>query len=325
MHTCSPPVAALRNWLRDTASNMESYGHLLLEQQAAVDAALVAALRPYFESAHQDARRVFHGDAGIDLHPDADADGVGAHARYPYCLPPSARRGLFGEVIAGLVTQSYEMVGQHVWSIPVFLFRYHADVEAYMFDLARDQARRRQVFGRFGNDFIAVVLDEGGAVTRLMAGEAKWRDTVTPGVMEELMLGKWIDDPSGSERRVRSGKGIWSEMNRGLTVPRGLLQLQRLLQDCAPDEYAAAILSMDRALALRNTMILPRTDLIVVAGDKGGQRRAGTALLPTDSVPSEYVANRDLQVVELVLQGGGTLIDQLYDALWSMDATHAAA
>lgn len=83
MHTCPPPAAAMRTWLTGTARNGGTYGHLLLEQRSPACPALVAALRPYFESAHQDAREAFHADVAIDLHPDAD--GAGAHARYPTC------------------------------------------------------------------------------------------------------------------------------------------------------------------------------------------------------------------------------------------------
>ena len=73
-------------------------------------------------------------------------------------------------------------------------------------------------------------------------------------------------------------------------------------------------------LALRNTPSLPRSDLVLVAGNAGAQRQASTAMLPTASPPPEYAANRDLQVVELVFHHGGELIDQLYDALWSANA-----
>ena len=227
--------------------------------------------------------------------------------------------------MAGLLCEAYEFIGEHEWKIPIFLFRYHADVEAYIFDLARDPARRRQVFGRFGNDFIAIALNDIGAVVRFLAGEAKWRDAVTPAVMDELMLGEWIRDPPDSDNRVRSGRGVWFELNRGLPVPRGLRQLQQLLRERAPDDYGPAILSMDRAIALRDAPPLPRSDFVLVAGNAGAQREPGTALLPTASPPPEYTVNRDLQVIELVLQGGGELIDQLYDALWSAPVAHAAA
>lgn len=143
MHTCLPPIDALGDWLEAYPSTNGSYGHILLEQKAKCNVNLIKSLRPYFESAHLDAREHFHREIGIDLHPDAGDDG--AHAQYPGCLPLTARRGLFGEVLAGLVTEGYrpEFIGGYEWKVPVFLFRYHADVEKCLFDLARDPERER--------------------------------------------------------------------------------------------------------------------------------------------------------------------------------------
>jgi hypothetical protein len=196
---------------------------------------------------------------GINLHPDADA--AGAHACYPNCLPQKARRGLFGEVMAGMMTEAFRniFVGGHPWRVPIFLFRNHADVEAYLYALARDDRRRREIFGRFGSDFIGIALDNAGEVARFIAGEAKWRQRLTDAVVEELMLGELIEDPVTHER-VRSGKGVWFEINRDTPVPHGLRQLQRLLEDRDPDGHAAAILSLDRALIVDHPRPLPRTN-----------------------------------------------------------------
>jgi hypothetical protein len=133
MHTCPPPKETLADWLESYDTVRERYGHLLLEQKRDIDDELITALRPYFESAHQDAREHFHAQIGIDLHPDAD--GVGEGACYPNCLPRTALRGLFGEVMAGMLTEAFResFVGAHPWRVPIFLFRYHADVEAYLF------------------------------------------------------------------------------------------------------------------------------------------------------------------------------------------------
>ena len=193
MHACPPPIDALKEWLTEYRTVNGNYGHLLLEQKGENNQELVDSLRPYFESAHLDARNHFHAEIGIDLHPDAD--GAGAHAQYPECLPLKTRRGLFGELMAGLVTESYSFVGNHKWTVPVFLFRYHADVEAYMFTLARDPQRARQVFGRFGSDFIGISLDNEGSVARFIAGEAKWRKSLSQSIVDTLLLGKKIDDP----------------------------------------------------------------------------------------------------------------------------------
>src|SRR3546814_19046264 len=90
MHTSEPPVATMEDWLKSYPSVEGNYGHLLLEQKTPLAPGLVDGLRPYFESAHLDAREHFHAQIAIDLHPDADAPG--AHACYPNCLPRSEER-----------------------------------------------------------------------------------------------------------------------------------------------------------------------------------------------------------------------------------------
>jgi hypothetical protein len=311
LHTCAPPHQLLSRWLTSTANSNVSYSHYLFEQVVASDGELVSGLRPYFESAHQDAREVFHASARIDLHPDADAPG--SHAQYPNCLPMKARRGLFGEVMAGLFVEAYQVIGAHHWTIPIYLFRYHAEVEAYIFDLARDPARTREVSGRHGNDFIALGLDpNSGAVVRFLAGEAKWRAGLTPSVMDELMHGEYTGP---TEARVRDGFGVWNEMNTGLANPQGLEQMSRLLKEKARDQYAEAIVSLDQALLL-DAHPLPRIDYVFVAGNRAKRRGQGVAYLPVISPPSEYTAGRNLQVIELVLSDGEALIDSLYTTLW---------
>ncbi|HDX8401598.1 TPA: hypothetical protein RQN00_001690 [Aeromonas dhakensis] len=312
MHNCPPPVPLLDHWLSSSSHINGSYGHMLLEQVSPADGDLINGLRPYFESAHLDAREVFHRAARIDLHPDAGAPGN--HAQYPHCLPATAKKGLFGEVMAGLLTEAYQFVGGHRWTIPIFLFRYHAGVEAYIFDLARDPARVRQVAGRHGNDFIALGIDPvNGEVVRFIAGEAKWRATLTPSTMDDLMLGGWTG-PAGA--RVRLNDGVWNEMNTGLATPQGLEQLHKLLCEKAREEYAEAIVSLDRALLL-GAAPLPRTDLVFVAGNKAARRDPGTTYLPVGAPPPQYTAGRPLQVIELVIEGGTELIEQLYNSLWN--------
>ncbi|MTI84960.1 MAG: aminotransferase [Firmicutes bacterium] len=312
MHTCPPPTEELNNWLEEYPTINGNYGHLLLEQKCECNTSLLSALRQYFESAHLDAREYFHATIGIDLHPDAENED--SHVRYPNCLPDTVRRGLFGEVMAGLITESYEFVGEHNWAIPVFLFRYHADVEKYLFDLARDSTKTRTVFGRFGTDFIGLSLCEDGSVARFIAGEAKWRRHLRQSVIDQLFLGKWTTDSDGE--RVRAG-GIWHEMNNDTSVPHGIRQLQRLLQECDPEGYSAAIFSMDKALVLREPVTIPRTDLVLIVGNDVPSRSEAQPLIPWEAILQEYTAGNDLQVVEIVLNNGEDLIDAIYNSLWA--------
>jgi hypothetical protein len=311
LHDCPPPVECLQRWLRSSVNVNGAYGHMLLEQALPPDDELGDALRTYFESAHADAREFFHAEARIDLHPDASAPG--AHAQYPGCLPATAQKGLFGEVMAGLMVESFELVGAHRWTIPIFLFRYHTQVGTYIFNLARDPARVHQISGRHGNDFIALGIDPtSGAVVRFIAGEAKWRATLTPAVMNTIMLGE-LTGPRGAQ--VRSGNGVWADINTSVPVPEGLHQISMLLRQKAPDVFAEAIVSIDEALLI-GAEPLPRTDYVFVAGNKAAKRSSGEAYLPVTAPPADYTAGRDLQVVEMVIEDGHTFIMQLYASLW---------
>lgn len=313
MHTCEPPGHALEDWLKPYSTTFGNYGHLLLEQKGASDDALVEAFVPYFESAHRDAREQFHEQIGIDLHPDADAPG--AHAQYPGCLPPTARRGLFGEVMVGMLTEYYVFVGKHNWEVPIFLFRHHEDVERYLFALARNPVRTRAVFGRFGSDFLAIALNEAGHVVRYLAGEAKWRKSLTKAVANNLMLGETVTDENGKKSHL--GNGIWHQLNVDTDIPHGLRQLQRLLKERDPDGWSAAILSIDQALMLKNAAPIPRTNLVFLSGNGAAKREEGDVLIEWEDKPAEYTAPHDLQVVELILSNGEWLIDKIYDSLWN--------
>lgn len=314
MHTCPPPTETLDEWLSSNGTIEGNYGHLLLEQEVKIDQALVDALRPYFESAHLDARKYFHEQIGVSLHPDEE--GQGSDVRYPDCLPLKARRGLFGEVMAGLVTESYrdEFVGGHNWRVPIFLFREHDDVEKYMWALRFDPARKREVYGRHGSDFIGIALDIDGAVERVIVGEAKWRDSLTESVVSRLLYGDKEKDPVTGES-AHNGFGIWYAVNRDTPIPHGLRQLQRLLEVWDPAGYASTIVSIDRAI-LGQGPLPGRTNLVLIVGNGARRREKLECLIDWEKLPKEYTAPFDLQVVEVILEGGETLIDGLYASLW---------
>lgn len=315
LHNCPPPKAALKRWLTDFPTEVGNYGHLLLEQDCDCDDDLISDFVTYFESAHGDARAFFHEQMGIELHPDADAPG--AYITYPTCLPSITRRGLFGEVMAGMLTEHYNYIGSHKWTIPVFLFRFHEDAEAYLFALVRDEERKREVYGRRGSDFLALALDAQGDIERFIAGEAKWRKKLQPAVVAELMYGKKKKNPD-TEELEHDGKGIWFQINRDIPAPHGLRQLQRLLREIDPDGFSPAIAKLDRVLVVRNAEPLPRTNLIMISGGDVPSRESTQSLIPWEEAPADYTAPHDLQVVELILNDGDDLIDGVYDALWAV-------
>lgn len=309
MHSSAPPKDVLEEKFEQNATVNGRLGHTLLEQVEADDGTLAKALKEYFESAHLDARNRFHSFIGIDLHPDADGDAP--IATYPGSLPSTTRRGLFGEVLAGLLTESYEYIGDHNWKVPIFLFRYHDDAANYLFTLARDPTQIRQTIGRLGTDFIGLSLNNDGEVVRIISGEAKWRLTLTQAKVDDVMLGNKV---KGSA--VRSGKGVWRDLNKEPSPPSGARQLLELLREYDPNGFDSAILCLERALVVKDPAPIPKTDLIVFAGNGRAKREKGECLLPWEAVPDEYTAGNDLQIVEVVLQGGEDLIDTIYASLW---------
>lgn len=315
MHDCPPPKEALDTWLKAYGTvRGGNYGHLLLEQQQEIDDDLIVALRPYFESAHRDAREYFLRKIGISLHPD----GAAAPAiTYPNCLPSKALRGLFGEVMAGLVTEAYQdqFVGKHAWRVPIFLFREHDDVEKYLWALRFDPERVREIYGRHGTDFVGIALNGGGEVVRVIAGEAKWRKTLTVSAVAALLLGKKVRNPDTDELE-HNGRGIWFEMNRDTVIPHGLRQLQFLLEQRDREGYAATIVSIDRAV-LQLGPLPERTDLVVICGNGAAKRQKRETVVGWEEMPADYKAGRDLQVVEVILEDGDSLIDDLYAFLWN--------
>lgn len=315
MHTCDPPGDALDSWLEVRFNTSPGYIHLLLQAKQPSSSNLAASLRPYFESAHTDARHVFHEYAKLELHPDAV--GQSGTIQYPSSLPTTTRHGLFGEVLAGLVVEAYRPDGGHEWSVPVFLFRYHADVGKYLFHLARDSSKKRQLWGRFGDDFIGISFDPKGSIQRFIVGEAKYRKVATKTVVDDLILGSREEKPPKSGQFVRKDDGIWQGFKKAPNVPEGLVQLQAILLECAPSQYAEAILSLDKVLAIHPQLTIPRTDLVVIAGNNPSQRQAGETNISDKEKPQEYDAGRELHVVEVFLNNGPELIESLYDSLWS--------
>lgn len=309
MHTCPVPGALVDNWLTAFPSSVGNYGHLLLEQSAKNDTDLVEGFRPYFESAHLDARQYFHECMSIDLHPDASSPG--AHAMYPDCLPSTTLRGLFGEVMAGMLSEHFEFVGEHKWQVPVFLFRFHSDVEAYLFKLARDSSQTRALFGRFGSDFLALAFSDDGKIERYLVGEAKWRKDLHQSVVDNLLLGK-VDPKS----KKHDGRGIWNQLNLDVHIPHGMRQLQRLLKDYSSTDFSAAISSIDQAILLSSDAVIPRTNLVLLCGNGGKARKPGESLVDWSKKPVEYTSAHDLQVVEVILEDGEKLIESIYQSLW---------
>lgn len=114
--------------------------------------------------------------------------------------------------------------------------------------------------------------------------------------------------------RVWANNGVWNDINTALLIPQGIQQICDLLKVKDRDGYAHTIFSLDQALL--TNVGPPRTDMVLIAGNRAATRAAGTALLPTTAPPADYKAARPLQIVEIVLVSGEDMIERLYASLW---------
>jgi len=309
-----PPKNTLGKWLDQISKTKGRLGHLLLEQRDGIDLEAVCnGLQPYFESAHLDARKRFHDFVQIDLHPDATSGGP--HHQYPNSLPWNVISGYFGEVTAGLVVQAYDLVGNHKWEIPVFLFQEDGDAQQRIFELVGGSRKSsdRKLPGRRGSDCVAIVISKSGTVERVLMGEAKWRSTLRPSDVKTIMHGD------------NNKRGVYADLNANTEMPYGLMQLAKILMEMEQPKYDPTIESIFNAWKNKDTSPLPRTDLVLIAGNRAVRRKKGDTNLPTSVIPKDYKPkDRNLQFVELVLENGNDLITNLYHTLYDKEKDDGA-
>jgi len=285
---------SLSQWLSMERMESDGYHHLFLRQKDARKwEALLPQLVKYFEKAHHDARVHFHRMAGISLEP---CQSKTVTVQYPNSLPAKAKRGLFGEVICGLITECYRFVGDHQWRIPVFLFRYHQDAENYINRLARG-GKLREVIGRLGDDFLALALKDDGTIEAILVGEAKFRTRLRPSEGDELV------------------ENVHKNLSNDNDVPVNIMRVCELLKQKDPDNYAVTRADLERINLLGSQEDVPRLDLVCLIVQRT-KRDYPPTYIPQDSCHPGYTCGRDLQAIEIVIDGACDLVDELYGRLY---------
>jgi hypothetical protein len=83
----------------------------------------------------------------------------------------------------------------------------------YLWALRFDPRRKREIYGRHGSDFIGIVLNAQGEITRVIVGEAKWRASLTDSVVDNPLFGP-KEENEDTGKMVHNGRGIWFKVNR---------------------------------------------------------------------------------------------------------------
>lgn len=297
-HDFTGSLDDLRNWIPVTGcTTLADYQRLLCTGSliGTADPGYIA-LKTYLESAHRDARDHFHEICSIDLHPGAN--GPGGRVEYPNRLIGRVRKGLFGEALCGVITESWLLLAaQAHFTVPVFLFRFHSGVEEELSKLL-DGGPAAEFAGRHGDDFLALELSPTEDVVRILVGEAKFRTEMTPGgyhdvmVTEDKVLPKLSTEPS---------------------VPRSITKLNRLLGMVDATRFEAIRASLEQ-IHLRQATA-ERVDMVLLVYEDHA-KRTPPPYAPTTAKPTEHTAARPLLVVELHLPGANALMDSLYPVLY---------
>lgn len=289
------PRKMLSDWLSIERNETNGYQHLLLRQTSPGKwKELIDKLIQYFENAHLDARTHFHRMAGIDLHPASNKTNT---VQYPNNLPDITQRGLFGEVLCGLITESFRFIGSYGWKVPVFLFRYHQDVENYIHRRLRG-GNEREVIGRLGDDFLALAINDDGTVAATLVGEAKFRKTLPPSKGIELM------------------EDVHKKMSQDDDTPVNIMRLSELLKYKDADKYAVTCADLERLNLLDTTKKVPRIDLVCLIVEKTKKEFPPT-YIPQKSKHSQYTCKRELQAVEVIIEDVCDLIEEIYKQVYT--------
>jgi hypothetical protein len=260
----------LVEWLTAARAVNRTYRHTMLTEEPANRAAGLASLGALSAEAHRDARERLERLTGISLDP---LQGAPPDWRpYPDGLHTSALQGYMGEVLAGVVAENYQPHGQP-WVVPAFLFRGHQ--AAY-----QELERRRQlggparpIPGRTGDDALAFQIDEDGAVTAWLWGEAKCTHDHDAGL-------------------VNAGH---RQLSATIRVPVDLVQLIDVLGESQDPSREPWIASLRELLYSVNPP--PRYDLFVYVCGRTPVQRA--TWIPANQPHASYSGVGPLEAIEI--------------------------
>jgi hypothetical protein len=263
----------IRAWLASTETANPPYVHTLLAEESTERAQGLAALGELAQEAHDDARRRVERLLAISLDP-LERDRPLQWPAYPDSLHTTVLQGYLGELLAGVIAETYDPHGR-TWSVPAFLFRGHAAA-------FQDIERRRQlggparpIPGRTGDDAFAFEMNEDDEVTAWLWGEAKCTY-------------------DHSSTLIADGH---AQLSIPIQLPVDLLQLIEVLSESQlpdADRWIAAIREM-----IRRPDPPPRFDMFVYVCGRKPVRNP--TWISSEAPHSRYGAAGPLQAIEVHL------------------------
>ncbi len=281
-------LSHLRAFLDEHRSEVpdHNYLHLLLTESSGHREKAIEELRRYAQVAHEGARLRIRAPLAESLRPvDLGTTNDPAFG-YPEDLDLRALKGLFGELLAGIAAEHYELFGSNGWEVPAYLFRTHTAAFQKLERIRQGASDGGAVVGRTGDDCIAFERDCDGRITRWMACEAKCTKGHDAGAIADCH----------------------EQLNTSALQPIDLLRLIEALEDYKKDEYAASWQT-----SLRNlywSKAAERCDAIVYVCGRRPKKRL-TWIDP--SAPHKtYTVHRKLAAIEIHLNDVEATVKYVY-------------
>lgn len=263
------------------------YRHRLFVQRQMPDGQTLRALQEYIDDTLRDAiREVCISEDDIVPFTQAPLP-LGELRGYPGKLPEATLLGYLGEVMAGAFAEALGAHDSEEWWVPAYFFRYHDDAFHYLRQNPNATEEVRSVWGRRGDDVVALRFTKTGDFEAVLIAEAKCLSRSNTGKIKEA-----------HEQLSRKG---W---------PAGLDHLFRILKHYPSDPDALkAKKAVQALLALEDASKIPRYDLLMYITGKAPVHTE--SWIERQTASADYTGGRSLEVVELHAEHLPALIEQL--------------
>lgn len=288
-------------WLNESLARTPDgrYAHRLLMEELSGRSIVWEELTACIQEAHEDARRKLRKALEPTLSPFT-GPVIDPMEGYPQDLNEQTLMGYFGEVMAGLIAEHKDVLGQTDWRVPVFLFRFHQvafqkleqrrDLRAQGIDPTPADDYRSIIPGRTGDDVLAFLLGPNGDLAAILVCEAKCL----------------------TNHDTAKAKKAHEQLSTAARCPSGVIEIIEILGDYQSDEAKEW---RNRLMAFRldpNKQVTRADMLLYMTGDKPKGVKGRVAWLPQSGPSPDYVGKRQLEVVEIHIDNPSEMVKTIY-------------
>lgn len=284
-----------RDWLPEWLGNdlaevpKHRYRVRILEETATDREQMREKFREVAQHALDDARERLRAPAKYSLDPLGAPDlAIG----YPSLLHEQTLKGYLGETLAGLVAENFDVCGFDDWEVPAFLFRFHKEEFRQLERLRQIGGQARRQPGRTGDDCVAFRRDSGGGITAVLVCEAKCTSDHRSGLIAD------------------AHKKLNAETNWRPLDTHQLLEVVSSYDDATSRAWTTSLAKLLFASARPSGW--ERADCIVYVCGRRPSAAGRTGWLRRDQPHHSYHRDRQLEAVEIHLEGVGDVIQAVY-------------